>query len=107
MSIDETKGVIGVFVSPLDVIKVLIRTASAVVIAPHKPVVFNGRPNSNDFVPILWGVNQIVYFGESTLMHFRDSKIYADVVRGCKKTNSTSYVYAAWFRCSETSRWIL
>ena len=58
------------------------------VIAPQKPVVFKCRPNFNDLVPILRGISPIVYFRESTLMYFRDSKIYVDVVRGCKKTNS-------------------
>ena len=90
MSIDETRGATVVFVSPLDIIRFLDKVPTAVVIAPHKPVVFKCRPNSNDLVPILRGVSRIVYFRESTFMYFRDSKIYADVVRGCKKTNSES-----------------
>ena len=89
MSIDDTKGATVVFVNPLDIIRFLVKVPTAVVIAPQKPVVFNCCPNLNDLV-ILRGVSRIVYFGESTLMYFRDSKIYADVVRGCKKTNSTS-----------------
>ena len=90
MSIDETKGATVVFVNPLDIIRFLVKDPTAVVIAPQKHVVFNCRPNLNDLVPILRGVSRIVYFGESTLMYFRDSKIDADVMRGCKKTNSSS-----------------
>ena len=90
MSIDETKGATVVFVNPFDIIKFLIRAPTAVVMAPQRPVVSNCLPNLNDLVPILRGASRIVYFGEITLMYFRDPKIYANVMRGCKKTNSTS-----------------
>ena len=85
MSIDEAKGATVVFVNPLDIIRFLVKVSTAVVIVPQKPGVFKCRSKLNDLVPILRGVSRIVYFGESTLMCFRDSKIYADVVRGCKK----------------------
>ena len=90
MSTDETKGASVLFVNPLDIIRFLLKVPTALVIAPQKQVVFKFHPNSNDVVPIFRGVSGKVYFGESTLMYFREAKIYADVVRGCKKTNSES-----------------